>query len=34
MRKSIIASHIASHIGGSFGNLNRVYRDSPDGEHD
>ena len=34
MRKSIIASHVASHMGGSFGNFNRVYRDTPDGEHD
>ena len=34
MRKSIIASHVASHIGGSFGNFNRVYRDTPDGETD
>lgn len=34
MRKSIIASHVASHMGGSFCNFNRVYRDTPDGEHD
>ena len=34
MRKSIIASHVSAHIGGSFGNFNRVYRDTPDGEHE
>lgn len=34
MRKSIIAGLVHSHVGGSFGSYARVYRDTPDGEHD
>ena len=34
MRKTIIAGLVHNHVGGSFGSFGRVFRNTPDGEHD